>query len=215
MEPWGTGTHIIPLRLLRRKLNALTPFVASTYPCKDMLQKNMHAGRHCKKSNSVWRVTFDYPLHPHTAHTHTHNLMVPSDITVSHFKEFGSEHSYVWYLKHPPKVLRVSSSHTHTLYTLTHTHTHTVLHLSRNILIGPSEEPSRGRVKKYKKSEEGFFLLLRICLMVHLLYLHFFTWHFLSCLCCLHIITLVLLVQAPSNRLYGLTLNPSWYRLYK
>ena len=125
MEPWGTGTHIIPLRLLRRKLNALTPFVASTYPCKDMLQKNMHAGRHCKKSNSVWRVTFDYPLHPHTAHTHTHNLMVPSDITVSHFKEFGSEHSYVWYLKHPPKVLRVSSSHTHTLYTLTHTHTHT------------------------------------------------------------------------------------------
>ena len=125
MEPWGTGTHIIPLRLLRRKLNALTPFVASTYPCKDMLQKNMHAGRHCKKSNSVWRVTFDYPLHPHTAHTHTHNLMVPSDITVSHFKEFGSEHSCVWYLKHPPKVLRVSSSHTHTLYTLTHTHTHT------------------------------------------------------------------------------------------
>lgn len=102
--------------------------ICSIYLSEDILQKNMHADRHFKKSKSVRRMMFDYPLHPHTACTHSYTqslIVMSSDITISHFKDFSSEHSCVWYLKHPPKVLRVLSSHTHTLYTLTHTDTHT------------------------------------------------------------------------------------------
>lgn len=149
MEPWGIGTHIIPHRLPGHKLNALTPFVASIY-LRTCCKKTCTQIDTSKNQNlcGAWcsTILFTHILH---ANTQTHNLMVSSDITISHFKEFSSEHSCVRYLKHPPKV----SSHTHTLYTLTHTDTHTVLHLSRNALIGPSEEPLRRRVRNYRTRE--------------------------------------------------------------
>lgn len=46
--------------------------------------------------------------------THTHTLVYrhhygASDIVVSYFKGFNSEHSHGWYLKQPPKVLELST----------------------------------------------------------------------------------------------------------
>lgn len=151
------------------------------------------------------------------ARTHTHtldNLMVSSDIEMSYFKGFSSERSRLWYLKQPPRVL---STHTH-IHTYSYTHS---LALQQKYTDWSQCRAIERKSKKLQGRErERAFPLLRIYLMVHLLLLHFFPRYFLSCLCCLHIVTLVLLVQAPSNKLYGLTsaehhTEPSWYRLYK
>lgn len=75
----------------------------------------IHSNKYCKNyMHSALLST-----HTHT-HSYTHIIMVSSDITVSYFKGFSSEHSHGWYLEKPPRVLELST-HTH-IGTYSYTH---------------------------------------------------------------------------------------------